>query len=505
MKLYLPLSLAFIWAACSGAFAQNQHFPLDFQHAAELTNKDSLENYIVEKYETDRDNLLGRGYTTREKDIMRTNFRARKAVSLAMIADSQLLLTGVLYEYVGMVFDKLLTANPGIQSGKRILIVCDLSPNAFTMGDGIVYVHIGLLYRLQNEEQLALVLGHELAHNELDHYSRNLLDYVALMTDRERESQIKKIMRDEYGQASKMNELMIPWILANREKSRKFESAADSLGFEFYANAGYSTELAVGLFDLLESFDHERDTQLIDWYNVVKTDSVQLDSLRFTKYSQQSSLGTFEEKNAEEKELEALLRTHPFEEERAFFFRDQMNLLAQKPADSISAGYAYIRYISEGEMVYTALRNKNIGRALFYAENMQQAYPADRYSKNVFAYALAALALAKKNRQEGMAIDMRDKDFDEAYDRTLHFFRLLKPAECARLAYFFLEKNCKDDTEFVENMAAQVISTYLMSQTSEFLRTYNEYKDYLLKSEYQAQIRKIYDEYLFKQNNPKSK
>ena len=46
----------------------------------------------------------------------------------------------------------------------RIKIIRDPTVNAFALPNGTIYVHTGLLARLENEAQLAFVLGHEISH-----------------------------------------------------------------------------------------------------------------------------------------------------------------------------------------------------------------------------------------------------------------------------------------------------------------------------------------------------
>jgi predicted Zn-dependent protease len=46
----------------------------------------------------------------------------------------------------------------------RVVVLSDPTLSAFAMPNGTVYVHTGLLARLENEAQLAVILGHELAH-----------------------------------------------------------------------------------------------------------------------------------------------------------------------------------------------------------------------------------------------------------------------------------------------------------------------------------------------------
>ena len=46
----------------------------------------------------------------------------------------------------------------------RFYLIRDPSPNAFALPDGQIYVHTGLISRLENEAQLASLLAHEINH-----------------------------------------------------------------------------------------------------------------------------------------------------------------------------------------------------------------------------------------------------------------------------------------------------------------------------------------------------
>lgn len=72
----------------------------------------------------------------------------------------------LLEEYLGAIGDRLLpdevraAGGPGLRFG----VVQDPTLNAFAMPNGRIYVHTGLLSRVENEAQLASVLGHEITH-----------------------------------------------------------------------------------------------------------------------------------------------------------------------------------------------------------------------------------------------------------------------------------------------------------------------------------------------------
>jgi beta-barrel assembly-enhancing protease len=75
----------------------------------------------------------------------------------------------LLEEYLATIGDRLTpdhvksAGGPGL----RFYVLRDPTLNAFAMPNGRVYIHTGLLARLDNEAQLATILGHELTH--IDH------------------------------------------------------------------------------------------------------------------------------------------------------------------------------------------------------------------------------------------------------------------------------------------------------------------------------------------------
>jgi predicted Zn-dependent protease len=72
----------------------------------------------------------------------------------------------LLEEYLARIGDRLLPEEVKQSGGPgfRFTVFRDPSLNAFAMPNGRVYIHTGLLARVENEAQLATVLGHELTH-----------------------------------------------------------------------------------------------------------------------------------------------------------------------------------------------------------------------------------------------------------------------------------------------------------------------------------------------------
>jgi len=72
----------------------------------------------------------------------------------------------LLEEYLASVAAKLVPedAQQAGAPAPRIAVFRDPTLNAFAMPNGKIYIHTGLLSRVENEAQLSMILGHELTH-----------------------------------------------------------------------------------------------------------------------------------------------------------------------------------------------------------------------------------------------------------------------------------------------------------------------------------------------------
>jgi len=114
--------------------------------------------------------------------------------------------------------------------------------NAFALPGGKVYITRGLLGRLENEAQLAAILGHEVAHVVRDHPVQQFERVQAL--------QDGAIMAAIVGGASGTGEIN-PFIAGQRKYSRDQEKEADLNGLNYLARQGYDPRAMLRAMDLL--------------------------------------------------------------------------------------------------------------------------------------------------------------------------------------------------------------------------------------------------------------
>jgi predicted Zn-dependent protease len=78
--------------------------------------------------------------------------------------------SGLVYEdvvvtaYVNLVASRLVPETISKEIDVEIKVLKHPAPNAFALPHGVLYIHTGILARMENEAQLAAILGHEVSH-----------------------------------------------------------------------------------------------------------------------------------------------------------------------------------------------------------------------------------------------------------------------------------------------------------------------------------------------------
>src|SRR5439155_16058481 len=138
----------------------------------------------------------------------------------------------------------------------QVKIVKNPLLNAFAFPNGIIYVHTGILARMENEAQLATLLGHELTHATHRHTIQELRgsrrSSAALAT-----LQMVALPFGVFGAA--VTALgAVGYVAAVTGYSRGREAEADQEGLALMVAAGYSPQEAPKLFEHLKRDLEER-------------------------------------------------------------------------------------------------------------------------------------------------------------------------------------------------------------------------------------------------------
>lgn len=172
------------------------------------------------------------------------------------IASSQLSSNSSATAMVKSVGQKLATAteqylkNNGLESelsnfAWEFNLVKDDQVNAFCMPGGKIVVYEGLLTVAQTEDELAVVIGHEIAHAVAKHSNERMsqqmmAEYGAAILSQalsQKSAAVQSAATSVFGLGAQVG-FMLPY-------SRKHEYEADYMGIVFMEMAGYNSESAV--------------------------------------------------------------------------------------------------------------------------------------------------------------------------------------------------------------------------------------------------------------------
>jgi predicted Zn-dependent protease len=153
----------------------------------------------------------------------------------------------------------------------RVTVIRDPTLNAFTYPTGSVYVHTGLLARLENEAQLATVLGHEIVHcthrhalkhtrsvrNKAIGFSIAALAASIVVAGAAGDQAAKGDWRDAYiinqvGNILVGLGLQLAFLAAVNGFGRDLEREADEVGLARMTAAGYDPRQAPRVFEILK-------------------------------------------------------------------------------------------------------------------------------------------------------------------------------------------------------------------------------------------------------------
>jgi predicted Zn-dependent protease len=127
----------------------------------------------------------------------------------------------------------------------QFLVVRDPNVNAFAVPGGYIYVHSGLITRAGSADEIAAVLGHEVAHVHAHHLARQqeatrLMNYASLL------GVLLSIVQPAVGAlATAAN------ASAQLKYSREFEQEADYLGVRYLRSTPYDSRAMLDFFKKL--------------------------------------------------------------------------------------------------------------------------------------------------------------------------------------------------------------------------------------------------------------
>jgi len=154
------------------------------------------------------------------------------------------------------IITKMKISNPNFSFNNiSVYINRSCTANASCFGEGTLFVNMGLFLWIDNDDELALIIGHELSHQFLDHAEGKIKNNIQLLSSDDFIAEIKAIKKSKDGKYERYKNLMKTMVTQNGTHSRYKESEADSLGYILTKNAGYNVKNAVTILLKLDNVD----------------------------------------------------------------------------------------------------------------------------------------------------------------------------------------------------------------------------------------------------------
>src|SRR5262245_45295522 len=157
-----------------------------------------LQAVIKSRYKFESDNIQ-----SKYRADVRRSYQKMFELTIKQFNEDRMMMKSEMTDYLNMIIERVATAN-GLSS-KDISIFAYRSevPNEACYGNGGLAVTIGLLARLETEDQVAMIVCHELAHLVSKDNLRGIENDVALMNDRTTKRNLARAQNSTYNRYTK--------------------------------------------------------------------------------------------------------------------------------------------------------------------------------------------------------------------------------------------------------------------------------------------------------------
>lgn len=305
--------------------------------------------------------------------------------ALNRIDQNHLIFNSDVSAYLDKLLSTLKVNNPSYEFEKIRLILSRYTwPNAFSTGDGSIVINLGLAQRLRDESQLMFIISHEVAHYLLDH--SDSLFYHNIRLNTQFKKKLNELRKEGYFVATKIREIVKNNLYSERTHNRLFEYAADSLGLEFFLNAGYKVDEAINALQLLDELNEPREYD-VSIFRTFAIDSFELKNVALS----------IEDKHRDHLLIDDSIKTHPDIKQRI----NRIKVLDINPTKATSSASQFQEFVcrSISEMNNAHFTFNEIDLVLIKALEKRQKGDHSQKNADEILLSIYRLILAKNEHK----------------------------------------------------------------------------------------------------------
>jgi Zn-dependent protease with chaperone function len=337
------------------------------------------------------------------------------------------------------ILDEIKAKNSQVPQNLKILVSKNPSLNAFCLPDGTFSLNMGLFYWLNNEDQVAGIICHEIGHKILEHSIKTQIKVIEDATSDNTKNAIRSIKKEKYNKSQKALELVKSKLYATGEVRRKHEFQADSVACQLLKNTKYNKFDFIEALKLSEKYDTLKPKGLkIDIYKQI----FDLPNQKFKEdWLKKEDFSAYDYKLYQEKINKDSIASHPETEDRIkkleSLFPELKNSTTVKPDPS----FIELEKIADNEQVPNMYFSEDYGSGIYLCLVKIQANKNLSYNKEWLGKCFTKIYDARKKYNLNRYLDRIDaKNHSESYQQFLSFMWNLNLDEIKNIADYYSQK-----------------------------------------------------------------
>lgn len=428
--------ISFLFLYCFAISFGQMYAPIDTADYAQ--RKDFLRNFSV-----NNENLVKKNkteYSGKTGSELSKFYKEFEKEFEKKVKNKDFVFNSVFDSKVKNLIERLRKNNPQIPQNLKILIAKDNTPNAYCFADGTFVINMGLFNWLNNDDQLASVISHELGHKISEHTLKKVVSIVNQdQVDREVVKNIKLIKENRNQRAF---DVLKDRVYKKGVENRKQEVQADSLGYAIFKNSDFTRAEFVNTLKRLEDFDTISPRELKietykKYFNLPKQEFKE-------KWMKKEDFSLYNYNHFKEKLNKDSLKSHPeialrIENLKKIFPELKTEVKEEKPSES----YASLEKTARMETLPNFYHSEDYGIGIYASLQFLQDGEEEKYYKNWLGKCFAKIYEGRKNYNLNRYLDRVDpKNQSESYQQFLNFMWNLSLDEIKNIAdYYQTEKS----------------------------------------------------------------
>jgi predicted Zn-dependent protease len=199
-----------------------------------------------------------------------------------------------LQEYVNSVGQKVAKVSDRNNIPYYFKVVDSSDINAFALPGGYIYITRGLLSKMDNEAQLAAVLGHEIGHVTARHSMKrmqNVLGFNMVLAILDQAASGSKSYQEYRGLVKTGSSVAFAAVSLGYGRDNELE--ADALGTKYADKAGYNPQGMVQLLVLLKSLSEREPSSVEEFFMSHPRTSIRIEAVNKLIAGAPADKGTF--------------------------------------------------------------------------------------------------------------------------------------------------------------------------------------------------------------------